>query len=674
VYSIKGLGSLILLAGLASSQPAASSGIDRSSLDPTCKPCQDFWRYANGGWIDKNPIPARYPTWGTFPQLAQENRERLRGILEAAAQNKSAKPGTDERKIGDLYSSCLDTGAIDALGFQPLKPDLERVAAIHSVADLKAEIAALERVGRIGPIGLGATQDRKSSRETIAALYAGGLSLPDRDYYLKDDARSKQIREEFSKHVAKMLELAGDTPETAAAEASTVISFETALAEATMTRVERRDPYATYHRMGLDGLAELAPNFDWKTLLHEFDLPASTPVDVSEPKFVKAFSHQLDAVPLADWKTWLRWRLFDDSATELSKPFRDEDFHFNRTVLAGVKEEPPRWETCTIATDRLLGDALGRQFVEKYFPPRSKQRMQELVTNLRATLGEELKNADWLAPETKKNAAAKLDAFYAKIGYPDKWRDYSGVTITRKSYFDDVRGASLDNRLYRISKIGKPFDRNDWGMTPPTVNAYYNPTRNEIVFPAGILQPPFFDANADDAVNYGAIGAVIGHEMGHGFDDQGSKFGADGNLENWWTPADRKEFDKRAACVIDQFDSIDVGEGLHHKGKLVVGEAMGDLGGLTLAYRAYHRSLGGKEPPVIDGFTGDQRFFLAFARVWAGLYRPEATRLQLDTNPHPLPKYRTDATLSNMPEFRKAFHCQAGDPMVRPPEARCKLW
>jgi predicted metalloendopeptidase len=662
------------MAGLLPAQQAPSSGIDRSALDPTCKPCQDFWRYANGGWIDKNPIPARYPSWGVFQQLAQENRERLKVILEAAEADKSAKPGSDEQKIGDLYASCLDTGSIDTLGDQPLKPDLDRVAAIKSTADLKAALVALERVGRIGPFGLGATQDYKSSRETIAAIYAGGLSLPDRDYYLKDDPRSKQIREEFTKHVAKMLELAGDAPETAAGEAATVMSFETALAQATLTRVERRNPYNTYHRMGLDGLAGLAPNFDWKALLQEFDLPGSTPVDVTEPEFLKAFSHQLDAVPLADWKTWLRWRLFDDAASDLAKPFRDEDFYFNRTVLTGAKEQPPRWETCTTTVDRSLGDALGRRFAEKYFPPRSKQRMTELVANLRATLGEELAAASWLDPETRKNAAAKLDAFYAKIGYPDKWRDYSAVTITRKSYFDDVRAASLNNRLYRLSKIGKPFDRNDWGMTPPTVNAYYNPTRNEIVFPAGILQPPFFDPDADDAVNYGAIGAVIGHEMGHGFDDQGSKFDANGNLKNWWTPDDRKKFDERAACVIDQFNNIDVGGGLHHNGKLVVGEAMGDLGGLTLAYRAYHRSLNGKEAPVIDGFTGDQRFFLAFARVWAGLYRPEAVRLQLSTNPHPLPKYRTDATLENMPEFRKAFHCQAGDPMVRPPDKQCKLW
>ncbi len=671
---LKGLAALFLFGGLAVTQQAPTGGIDRSYLDPTCKPCQDFWRYADGGWLDKNPIPARFPSWGAFPMLAQENREHLRTILDAAAKDTSARPGSNEQKIGDLYASCLATDSIDALGFRPLQPDLDRVAAIHTAAGLKAELNALQRVGRVGPLVLFATQDYKNSKETIAAVFASGLSLPDRDYYFKDDDRSKNIREEFLKHVAKTLGLAGDAPETAAAEARTVMSFETALAQATMTRVQRRDPYATYHRMDLAGVTTLAPEYDWKGLLGEFGIPASTPVDVTEPEFVKTVSHQLEAVPLADWKTWLRWRLFDDGASELSKPFRDEDFYFRKTVLTGVKEQEPRWETCTNAVDSELGEALGQLFVEKYFPPESKRRMQELVRNLRTSLGDSLEKADWLEPETRKNAAAKLDAFYAKIGYPDRWRDYSAVNITRKSYFENVRAASLNNRLYRMSKIGKPLDRNDWGMTPPTVNAYYNPTRNEIVFPAGILQFPFFSPGADDAVNYGAIGAVIGHEMGHGFDDQGSKFDASGNLTPWWTADDRKKFDARATCVADQFDSIDVGGGLHHKGRLVVGEAMGDLGGLTLAYRAYHRSLEGKEPPVIDGFTGDQRFFLAFARVWAIQYRPEAARLQLDTNPHPLPKYRCNATLENMPEFQKAFGCKLGDAMVRPADQRCKVW
>jgi predicted metalloendopeptidase len=671
---LEGFSLALMFTGLLAAQQTPAHGIDRSYLDPTCKPCDDFWRYADGGWLDKNPIPARYSSWGTLPVLAQQNRERLRGILEAAAADAAAQPGSNERKIGDLYASCLDTASIDALGFQPLKPALDRVAAIQSPRDLKAALIEFDRVQRPGPIGLYATQDYKSSRDTIAAIGAGGLSLPDRDYYLKDDDRSKHIREEFLKHVAKTLELAGDSSESAAASAATILSFETALAQATLSRIASRDPYAVYHRTNLEGLSKLAPNFDWKALLARFDLPESTPINATEPEFLKAFSHLIDTAPLAEWRTWLRWRLFDRAAADLSQPFRDEDFHFRQTVLNGVTEQQPRWETCSTVVDREMGDALGEVFVEKYFPPESKRRMLDLVANLRAALAEELDRADWLSQETRKNAAVKLEAFYPKIGYPDRWRDYSGVTITRRSYFANVIATTLANRLYRLSKIGKPLDRKEWEMTPPTVNAYYNPTLNEIVFPAGILQPPLFDASADDAVNYGAIGAGIGHEMGHGFDDQGSKFDAGGNLTPWWTAEDRKKFEERAACVADQFDSIDAGGGLHHKGKLVVGEAMGDLGGLTLAYRAYHRSLGGKEAPVIDGFTGDQRFFLAFARTWAAQVRPEAARLLLENNPHPLPKFRCNATLQNMPEFQKAFGCQKGDPMVRPADQRCKLW
>jgi len=390
---------------------------------------------------------------------------------------------------------------------------------------------------------------------------------------------------------------------------------------------------------------------------------------------MKRLEQQMTTTPLADWKTWLRWRLVSTAASTLSKAFADEDFRFSSTVLNGVKEQQPRWQTCANTIDATMGDALGELFVKKHFPPDAKKRMLDLVENLRGTLREELQNAAWLDPATRASAVAKLNAFVPKIGYPDKWRDYGQVQIAPKTYFANVRSAALVNRKYQLAKIGKPVNRNDWGMTPPTVNAYYSPVQNEIAFPAGILQPPMFDMQADDAVNYGAIGAVIGHEMGHGFDDQGSKFDAEGNLKNWWTAEDRKKFDERAGCVIEQFNTLDVGEGLRHTGKLVVGEAMGDLGGLTLAYRAYRRTLKGKpEPPVVDGFTADQRFFLAFARVWASQDRPESMRLRLNTDPHPLGKFRANGTLMNMPEFHKAFQCKQGDPMVRPAESRCKLW
>lgn len=658
---------------LAATLPGQKSGIDKADLDTSCKPCDDFWRYANGGWIDKNPIPARFARWGTMAVVNEGNRERLKAILETAAASKAAA-GTPERQIGDLYSACMDTAAIDARGVKPIQADLDKVAAIKDVAGLKAALVGFQKTGMIGPFGIYAQPDLKNSKEMIANVGGGGISLPDRDYYFKEDARSKLIRDEFLKHVEKMLVLLGERPEAAAAGAKTVMAFETALAGAMMTNVQRRDPYARYHKMDLAGLNALTPEFDWKPVLKLFDLPETTPLNATEPEYLKKFNAQLTAVPLEDWKTWLRWRLVNGAADYLSKPFRDEDFAFSGTVLTGVKEQLPRWQQCANTVDRTLGDALGQVFVAKYFPPAAKKRMLELVENLRSALREELENADWLQPETKKNAVAKLNAFVAKIGYPDRWRDYSKVKIERGAFYESIRAASLNNRMYQMGKIGKPIDRNDWGMTPPTVNAYYNPTMNEIAFPAGILQPPLFDMDADDAVNYGAIGAVIGHEMGHGFDDQGSKFDAEGNLKNWWTPEDRKKFEARAACIIDEYNTLEVGDGLHHNGKLVVGEALGDLGGLTLAYKAYHRALKGKPGPVMDGFTADQRFFLSFARVWASEDRPESMRLRLNTDPHPLPKWRAIGTLQNMPEFQKAFGCKQGDPMVRPAEKQCKLW
>lgn len=664
---------LLLAAFTAALALPQSSAFDKSSLDPTCKPCNDFWRYTNGGWLDKNPIPDRYPSWGTLSVITEGNRERLRTILESAAKS-NALAGSAERKIGDLYASCMDTAAIDARGITPLQHDLARIAAVQTVPQLASLLASLQRTSNIAPVALRGGQDLKNSKDVIIQIGGGGLSLPDRDYYFKDDARSKEIREKLLLQIAKMLVLLGDTPDAAAASAKTILAFETELAGATMTNVQRRDPYSHYHKMDFAGLAALTPAFDWKPVYAQFNLSESTPVNVGEPDYLKKFNTQLSAVPVADWKTWLRWRLIDAAAPSLSKPFVDQDFAF-LTVLTGVKEQQPRWQTCVATVDRNLGEALGEVFVQKHFPPEAKRRMNELVENLRATLREELSNATWLEPATRQAAVAKLNAFVAKIGYPDKFRDYGKVAIDPSKYYENLRTASLNERLYRLAKIGQPVDRNEWGMTPPTVNAYYSPPMNEIAFPAGILQPPMFDMQADDAMNYGAIGAVIGHEMGHGFDDQGSKFDAEGNLKNWWTAADIEKFNARRDCVIDQFNTMNVADGLHHNGKLVVGEALGDLGGLTLAYKAWQRSLKGKPaPPAIDGFTPEQRFFLAFARVWGTKYRPEATRLQLNTNPHPLGEFRAIGTLQNMPEFHKAFSCKQGDPMVRPSDKQCKLW
>lgn len=679
---------------LLSAQNSMRSGIHREDMDPACEPCADFWRYVNGGWIDKNPIPGRSSSWGTFTVLRDANRERSRSILETAAADSSAAPGSDRRKMGDLYTSCMDTATIDARGISPLQPDFDRIAAVKTLRDLGSVLTYFQTLPTpsqspnngvvIGAFRFLGGLDPKNPSRVIARVVerdgAGGnntsiFSLPDRDYYFKTDAKSNEIRAAFEKHVAKMLELSGESSQSAAAHAKMVLNFETTLAGSVMNNAERRDPDKVYHLMDAAGLKALTPNFDWAALLRQLGLPDSTPINVQEPELLKKFNELLASVSLDDWKEWLRWRVLKVSAPYLSTPIASENFVFNGSVLTGVKEAPPRWETCGDMVDRDLSDALGEAFVTKYFPPEAKRRMALLVENLRAAMRDEIEHSEWMTPETRKNAILKLNALNVKIGYPDKWRDYSALQIHRDTYFENVRATWQHNQRYQLAKIGKPVTRTDWNMTPPTVNAYSNSGQVEIVFPAGILQPPFFDLDGDDAANYGAIGSVIGHEMGHQFDDSGSKFDSTGTLKNWWTPEDRQKFEARAACVVNQFNSIDVGSGQHHNGKLVLGEAMGDLGGIATAYRAYHRSLEGKpEPPAMDGFTGDQRFFIAFARTWGTVMRPEAERLQLNTNPHPLAKYRAIATLQNMPEFQRAFQCKATDAMVRPAEQQCHLW
>ena len=662
----------LLVAVWCLAQSGTRSGIDRSMFDTSCKPCDDFWRYATGAWVDQHPIPADRPRWGKFDELAEANLERLRNLLEAAASDRGATG--DRRRVGDFYSSCMDTAAIDAAAVKPLQPLLDRIAAIGTRPDLVATLVSLELADGLAPARITNVSDPQNAEQVIAGVTSGGLSLPDRDYYFRDDARSRAIRDEFLMHVQKLLQLLGETPEQAAASAQAVMDFETTLAKATMTNVARRDPYNRIHKMDLAHLQELAPAYDWAGAFDLLQAPRSVAINVFETEFLKTYNRQLQEAPLETWKTWLRWRLIHARAPFMAAKFYDQWFHFERGVLFGVSQQSARWKVCVTSADATLGEALGRLYIEKYFPPEARRRMKELVENMRAALGDELKSADWLTPETRANALRKLATFDPRIGYPVKWRDYSSVRVARTSYLENEVSSIVEDRKFSAAKIGKRLDRAEWTMTPPTVNAYYTSARNSITFPAGILQPPFFDMDADDAVNYGAIGVVIGHEMGHGFDDQGSKFDADGNLKNWWTDNDRAEFDARAACIVKQFDSIDVGEGQHHTGKLVTGEAMGDLGGATLAYRAYHRSLNGKEPPVLDGLTGDQRFFLAYARVWAANQRPEAMRRQLATDPHPLAKYRTNATLQNMPEFQRAFGCKQGDPMVRAEAERCRLW
>jgi len=663
-------------AGLRAASGAAdkpnSWGFDTANLDTTCKPCDDFYQFAMGGWMKANPIPPEYSSWGTFTQLADKNQQNLRQILDDAV-NAKARPGSNEQKIGDFYASCMDLTAIDAAGTKPLEPELARIAGINSVADVQAETERLQTRGVGALFRFAANQDAKDSTRVIGAAFQGGLGLPEREYYLKEDDKSKQLREAYTKHVAKMFELLGDAADQSAAEAATILKIETALATASMKNTDLRDPDKTYHKMMLADLKTLTPNFSWEAYFQAAGHPELKEINVGQPDFFKALDAQLTATLISDWKTYLRWHLVDTAAPGLPEKFVAEDFDFRGKTLTGAKEIQPRWKRCVQATDRVLGEALGQVYVQKYFPPEAKARALEMVHHLIAALRDDFETLPWMGPDTRKQATAKLEAFAVKIGYTDKWRDYSALKIDRRSYAENQwRGAEFDFAR-RLGKIGKPVDRTEWGMTPPTVNAYNNSSMNEIVFPAGILQPPFYDPKADDAVNYGGMGAVIGHEITHGFDDHGSKFDANGNLKDWWSPEDLKNFKARAACVSDQFDAYIVDGDLHENGKLVLGESIADLGGLTIAYAAYEKSLAGKPwPPDKDGFTPEQRFFLGWAQVWGANERIEYARLLANTNPHPLPRFRGNGPLSNMAEFRKAFGCKKGQSMVR--EQACKIW
>jgi len=666
--------------GLAGFGPRASGapdnpgswGFDTANLDKTCKPCDDFYQFAMGGWMKANPIPPEYPSWGSFAQLADKNQQHLKQILEEAASTKAA-PGSNEQKIGDFYSSCMDTTAIDAAGTKPIEPDLARIAEIKSVADLQAEAARLQQRGANALFRFSSNQDAKDSSQVIGSAFQGGLGLPEREYYLKDDDKSKQLRDSYGEHVRKMFELLGDSADKTAAEATTVLKIETALAGASMKNTDIRDPNKTYHKMVLAELKTLTPNFSWDAYFKSVGHPELKEINVGQPEFFRTLDAQLTATSLDDWKTYLRWHLVNGAAAGLSEKFVAEDFDFRGKTLTGAKEIQPRWKRCAQATDRALGEALGQVYVQKYFPPEAKARALEMVHNLIAALHDDLQTLPWMGPDTRAQATAKLEAFAVKIGYTDKWRDYSALKIDRRSYAENQIRATVFEFARRLDKIGKPVDRTEWGMTPPTVNAYNNSSMNEIVFPAGIMQPPFYDPKADDAVNYGGMGAVIGHEITHGFDDHGSQFDGKGNLKNWWSDEDLKNFKARAACVSDQFDSYVVDGDLHENGKLVLGESIADLGGLAISYAAYEKSLGGKpRPPDKDGFTAEQRFFLGWAQVWGANERLEFARLMANTNPHPLARFRANGPLSNLGIFAQAFGCKKGDAMVR--EQACKIW
>jgi putative endopeptidase len=655
-------------------QTANVHGFDITNMDKNAAACDNFFQFANGGWVARNPVPPAYARWGAFEELAQKNQAVLKDILESASNNKRVKPKSLEQKIGDFYSSCMDEAKIEAAGIKPLESEFQLINTVNDANSLQDQIARMQDKGFRVAFGFGAAQDFKKSTDVIAQAVQGGLGLPDRDYYTKEDARSQQIRDEYQKHVAKMFELAGDQADKAAEEGKTIFAMEKKLAEASKTRIERRDPAANYHKLTRTELGELTPHFNWNRYLKNRGIPEVQLVNVGQPDFFKTFDAMIASVPLGDWKTYLRWHALNSFATVLSSPFEQEDFNFNGRVLSGTKELQPRWKRCVQGTDNVLGEALGQFYVEKTFTPEAKARAQRMVMNLIEALREDLATLKWMSDETRQRATAKLDAFARKIGYPDKWRNYEALSISRDGYAENVRrGAEFEVRR-NLAKIGQPVDRSEWGMTPPTVNAYYNPSMNEIVFPAGIMQPPFYDPLAVDAVNYGGMGAVIGHEMTHGFDDQGARFDASGNLEDWWTETDYKSFRQRTDCVVKQFDAFEAEPGLHLQGKLVVGESVADLGGLTLAYRAFQKAQAGKPNKLIDGFTPEQRFFLGWAQVWSSSIRPEEARRRVITDPHPLGRFRVNGPLSNMPAFSEAFQCKVGDAMVRPPEQRCEIW
>jgi putative endopeptidase len=665
---------LLIALGVISVFGQSGHNFDVAGIDTSASACTDFYQYANGNWLAKNPIPGAYPSWGVANVLNEKNRDALHEILEAAAKNTKAPKGSSEQKVGDYYASCMDEAKIEAEGLTPLAPEFARIAKINDQKALQEEVAHLHSLGINALFASDSTQDFKNSAEVTAEVFQGGLGLPDRDYYTKTDEKSKTTRDAYIKHVARMFELMGDDAARAAAEAQTVMALETSLAQASMTRVELRDPEHIYHRMTVAQVSALAPGFDWPMYLQKMGVPAKADVNVATPDFFKTMNQQLTAVPFADWQTYLRWHLINNTAAALSAKFVDEDFNFKGKVLQGSTENLPRWKRCVAGTDRALGEALGEVYVKKAFPPAAKARALEMVRNLEAALKSDIGTLSWMGDATRKQAIVKLEAFLNKIGYPDKWRDYSSMQVDRGSYLNNRFSANAFEKRRDFNKIGKPVDKTEWGMSPPTVNAYYNPQINEIVFPAGILQPPYFDAEADDALNYGGMGSVIGHEMTHGFDDQGRQFDSTGNLSNWWTDADLKAFQQRAQCVIDQFNGFEVEKGLNENGKLVVGESIADLGGLVVAYAAFQKAMEGKPRVTIDGFTPEQRFFLGYARGWATSTRPEFARLLVNVDPHPLPKFRVNGPLSNMPQFAAAFQCKTGDVMVRAETDRCQIW
>lgn len=659
----------LLLSLLAAPAAAQLASFDPAAIDAGVAPCEDFFRHACGGWMKTHPIPADQSRWGRFNELAERNKETLRGLLEAAAAGGAGR-SAPQKRMGELYAACMDEEGVEARGVEPLKETLAAIDGLRDAKGLPKLLAAMNRVGIPGPFYFDSDQDAKDATKVIASFDQSGLSLPDRDYYFKTDEKSVQIRAWFQWHLAKMFGLLGATPAEAAKQAETVARMETALAAVSMDRVSRRDPLNVYHPMDMAALEKLAPGFGWREYAAQTKAPVSAWLNVASTAHAAGFASLAGSAPLEDWKTYLRWRALSAAAGQLPRAFVEESFDFGGRKLSGAKELKPRWKRCVELVDGKLGHDLGRAYVDATFGDEGRRKMGEMIAALRAAVKKDIEELDWMTPATKKRALDKLGTFVEKIGAPRKWRGYEGVVVDRKDLVASVSSANAYERKRQLDKIGRPVDREDWGMTPPTVNAYYNPQLNEIVFPAGILQPPFFDRSGDAAFNFGGIGAVIGHEITHGFDDQGRKFDHKGNMKDWWTAEDAKAFEAKASCVAEQYAGYEVLPGLKLNGRLTLGENTADNGGLRVARMALAelpQKLG-----VVDGRTPDQRLFYGFAQIWCQNRTEAAARMLAQVDPHSAAEWRVNGTLSNMPEFAAAFGCKAGAKMVRAPS--CRVW
>ena len=655
--------------------------VDPAFFDPSVRPGDDFFAYANGGWIKRAAIPGDHSGWGITQEMEETNEKVLHQIVEdCAAEAALAKidPSAQRRKVGELFRSGMDEAAITAAGLTPLADDFARIAALKDPRELPALLARLHARSFSPLFGVTGGQDEKNSTAQIAILSQGGLGLPDNEYYTKDDPDSVALREQYARHVAILFLLKGSSPGEAAQQAATVLRFETELAKASRDPVELRDPESNYHQLTVAELTAKAPGFDWAAYFQGLNLPDPGPLDVAQPEFFQRVGALAHDTPLADWQTYLTWQVLDDAAPYLPTAFETENFRFDRTILRGVQTQEPRWKRVLHVVDEGLGEALGELYVADHFPPAAKGRALALVADLKEALRERIRAVDWMGPETKAAAERKLDQLGVKIGYPDRWRDYSGLEIKPQAYVLNALACRAFEFKRRLDRIGHPVDPNEWDMTPPTVNAYYDPSRNEVVFPAGILQPPNFDLKADDASNYGNTGATIGHEMTHGFDDQGRQYDGQGNLKNWWTYVDFKRFEERGQKIVKQFGEFEPQPGLHVNGKLTEGENIADLGGLKIAYAAFQkareRQPAEERDKLVDGLTPDQRFFVSYAQSWRGIMRPETVKLQVLSNPHSPGVYRVNGPVANLPEFAEAFGLPADCPEIRPAPERVNIW